>query len=837
MGSCISNRDAGTIAALWLTACLAVPANCQVSVLTWHNDNARTGQNLHETVLAPANVNPATFGMLFTITVDGLVDAQPLYVPAVNIPGFGPRNVLYVVTENDSAYAFDADNGTQYWYHSLLATGDAGPSDDLGCSQVTPTIGATATPAIDPSKGPHGALYTVAMTKDASSNYHHRLHALDLSTGAELFGGPTEIVATYPGTGDGSSKGTVTFDPTQYNSRPGLLILNGVVYTAWGSHCDGGPYGGWVIGYNETTLARVSVLDLTPNGSEGGIWMAGAGPAADADGNIYLLTGNGTFDTTLSKGFPSSNDYGNAFVKISTSGGNLTVVDYFAMDNTVSESGSDTDFGSGGMLLLPPLTGKSGSSVSLAVGAGKDGNVYVVNQANMGKFSSSADNIYQQMTGATPGGVWSSPAWFNGTLYYGDVDDYINAFSFTNGTFDTLASSQSPTGFEYPGATPSISANGTADAIVWAAENTSPAVLHAYNAGNLATELYNSNQAANGRDQFGSGNKFIVPTIANGKVYVGTSTGVGVFGLLASVAGGQATPGSGSGSTQSLAFTFDDPNGFADLTVVDVLINNSLDGVGACYVALAPTSASSGSLYLVDDAGDGGYASGSPISLPSTSTLQNSQCTISATGSSVSGNGNTLTLTLAVTFAAGFSGNKVFYMSARNSSQSSTWQALGTWEVPGSASLGPSVGGVSPTRSATTGQTYTFTFTDTNGYADLAVVDVLTNNALNGIGACYVAFAHTSATSGYLYLVDNAGDGGYAAGSPIALPSSSTLSNSQCTINGAGSSVSASGNTLTLNLAITFSSSFAGNQVFYLAARNNSSGNSGWQAVGSVTVP
>ncbi len=298
-----------------------------------------------------------------------------------------------------------------------------------------------------------------------------------------------------------------------------------------------------------------------------------------------------------------------------------------------------------------------------------------------------------------------------------------------------------------------------------------------------------------------------------------------------------SSPASGSGLTQTFTFTFNDSSGWQDLSVVNVLVNRYLDGVGACYVAFAPASASSGYLYLVDDAGDGGYANGSPIALPSGGTLQNSQCTISGAGSSVVSNGNTLTLTLAVTFKSTFAGNQVFYMAARSNTQNSGWQAMGTWAVPGPPPTGPAVGAVNPARSSTLSQTYTFTFTDTNGFADLAVVNVLTNNVLDGIGACYVAFAPTSATSGYLYLVDDAGDGGYASGSPIALPSSGTLQNSQCTINATQSSVFATGNLLTLNLAITFNQGFAGNQVFYLAARNNSTGNSGWQAVGSVTVP
>ena len=297
-------------------------------------------------------------------------------------------------------------------------------------------------------------------------------------------------------------------------------------------------------------------------------------------------------------------------------------------------------------------------------------------------------------------------------------------------------------------------------------------------------------------------------------------------------------PGAGNTLTQTPTFTFDDPNGYADLAVANVLINSSLDGIGACYMAFVPSGAASGYLYLVDDAGDGGYASGSPIAIPSASTLRNRQCTINGTGSSVSGSGNTLTLTLAITFNSKFVGNKVTFVAARNNSGgNSGWQAMGTWDVPGTAPAGPAVGGVIPARSAASGGTYSFTFTDTNGFADLAVVNVLTNNFLDGMGACYVAFAPTSATSGSLYLVDDAGDGGYVSGSPITVPSSSTLQNSQCTISGTGSSVSASDNTLILNLAITFSSTFTGNQVFYLAARNNSTGNSGWQAVGSVTVP
>jgi hypothetical protein len=531
----LTSPDARRRLHLCVTVCLAMwgvealPA--QVSVLTWHNDNARSGQNLQETILTPANVNQSTFGRLFTIAVDGKVDAQPLYVPALTIPSKGVHNVLFVVTENDSAYAFDADTGTQLWHMSTLGTNET-PSDDRGCSQVMPTIGITGTPVIDLGMGPHGTMYLIAMTVD-SGTYRHRIHALDITTGAEQFGGPVVISATFPGTGAEGSGGVQTFAASQHKERPGLLISNGVVYTTWGSHCDAGPYTGWVIGYNESTLAQTSVLNLTPNGSDGGIWMAGAGPAADSAGNLYLLMGNGTFDTTLSGGLPDQGDYGNSFVKIQVAqNGTLSVADYFTMSNTTSESNGDVDLGSGGLMLLPPVTDSNQVTRSLAVGAGKDRNVYVVDRAHMmGEFSANGDNIFQQLTSGVGGGVFSSPAWFNGVMYYGASGDVLRSFSFTDGQFvaNPVTSSHS---YPSPGATPAISANGTFNAVLWVAENTSPAVLHAYAPTNLGTELYDSNQAASGRDQFGTGNKFIVPTVANGKVYVGTTSGVGVFGLL-----------------------------------------------------------------------------------------------------------------------------------------------------------------------------------------------------------------------------------------------------------------------------------------------------------------
>ena len=297
---------------------LAGPSLAFKGVLTWHNDNMRTGRNTSETALTIKNVNSTTFGKLFVIPTDGLVDAEPLYVPSVSIPGNGTHNVLFVASEHGTVYGFDADNGATLWHVTTLGSGET-TSDSRGCGQVTPEIGVTSTPVIDPHGGTHGTIYVVAMSKDSSKNYHQRLHALDITTGAEQFGGPVEIAAQYPGTGDNSQGGFVIFDPKQYKDRAGLLLVNHIIYTTWASHCDIRPYTGWIISYNETTLAQQSVLNVTPNGNEGAIWAAGSGPAADTNGNIYFDDANGTFDTTLDgNGFPADGDYGNAIVKLST---------------------------------------------------------------------------------------------------------------------------------------------------------------------------------------------------------------------------------------------------------------------------------------------------------------------------------------------------------------------------------------------------------------------------------------------------------------------------------------------------------------------------------------
>ena len=551
-------------AVLFFSAPLAIG---QVAVLTYHNDNSRTGQNLQESILTPSNVSSSNFGLLGSLSVQGLVDGQPLYVPNVNISG-SLHNVVYVVTEHDMVYAFDADTLAQLWSVSVMPSGET-TSDDRGCDAVTPEIGITATPVIDLHAGSHGTMYLVAATKDASGVYHERIHAIDLTNGSESTG-PTEIRAT---------SGSLTFDPAQYLERTSLLLLNGVVYISFASHCDNPPWNGWVMGYDQTSLQQASVFQMTPNGSNGAIWMSGGGLAADSSGNIYFLDGNGTFDTTLNaSGFPINGDFGNSFMKLSTASGTLTAADYFAMSNVVAENAGDLDLGSGGAILLPDLKDSTGKTWQLAVGAGKDLNIYVVDRTSMGKFNASTNNIYQEIpagTGLISGtdGVFSTPAYFNNTIYYAAVGDTLKAFSISNAKLVAPAGSQSAITYGYPGATPSVSASGTGGGIVWAVQNGIPGVLHAYAAGNMASELYNSSQAGT-RDQF-QNSKFNAPMIANGRVFINGTAGVAVFGLLASV----------TAQPPTIALTVSPASGAAPWTVNASTAGSSDPNAGGSIVA------------------------------------------------------------------------------------------------------------------------------------------------------------------------------------------------------------------------------------------------------------
>jgi outer membrane protein assembly factor BamB len=495
-------------------------------VTTYKYDLNRSGLNPAESTLTVANVASATFGLLRTLSVDGKVDAQPLYLSQLSIAG-AAHNVVFAATEHDSVYAFDADTGAPLWHVSLLGAGESTSSN--GCNQISPEIGVTSTPVIDRSAGANGAIYLVAMSIDSKQAYHQRLHALDITTGAELLGGPTEISASYP-----TSGGSNSFSPGQHAERAALLLLNGTIYTSFTSHCDGQPYSGWIIAFAQNSLAISGVLNVAANSNAGpAIWMSGGGPGADAAGNIYLLTANGAFETTMdANGFPSLKDFGNSFLKISSASAGLNVQDYFAMSNEVTESNADEDLGSGGEMLLPDLTDSSNTVRHLVVGAGKDGNIYLVDRDSMGKFNANSNNNYQTLSNALPGGIWSTPAYFNGTVYYGDVSGTLKAFAISSAKLQATPQSQTATQFTFPGTAPSVSANGTANGIVWAHENTSPGVLHAYDATDLAHELYNSNQAAGNRDHFGAGNKYITPVVADGKVLVGTTNSVAVFGLL-----------------------------------------------------------------------------------------------------------------------------------------------------------------------------------------------------------------------------------------------------------------------------------------------------------------
>ncbi len=522
-GSTTSNSAALTVN--------SIPPPPKEAVLTYHNDNGRTGQDLDETILTPLNVNTSLFGKVGFLPVTGLVFAEPLYVPNLDMLG-EVHNVVYVVTEHDLVYAFDADTLTQLWQVSVLGPNET-PSDDRGCDAVSPEIGITSTPVIDLNAGPHGTIFLVAASMDENGKYYHRLHALDLATGAEQSGSPTTIQATVP-----SMAGPVTFDPASHLQRSALLLANGAIYVAWTSHCDAPTYYGWVMGYSESTLQQVSVFNAAPNGVGDSIWMSAAGPAADASGAIYFVTSNGSFDTTLdANGFPAGGDYGNAFMKVSTHGNTLNVADYFTVYNTLAESMIDLDLGSGGVLLVPDVQDSEGKTWRLAVGSGKDANIYVVNRDSMGKFNPDNNNaIYQEIDNVLSYGSYGMPAYFDNTIYYGGANDLLKAFTISNAKLLPQPTSQSSTTYGYPGTTPSISANGSLNGIVWTVERAAtvdgvhPGILHGYDATNLGKELYNSGQS-NGRDQFVAG-KFITPMIAHGKVYVSTPTGIAVFGLL-----------------------------------------------------------------------------------------------------------------------------------------------------------------------------------------------------------------------------------------------------------------------------------------------------------------
>lgn len=531
-------------------------------VLTYHNNVSRDGTNTHEFALTAASVNKSTFGKLFSCQADGAIYAQPLWVPNLSIAGVS-HNIIIAATQHESLYAFDADAApcVTLWRVSFIDSVHGGtpgetsvPSSGTaalvgsGYGDISPEVGITGTPVIDPTTN---TLYVVSKSVNASQQFFQRLHSIDITTGSERIISPHNIDSSISvtGTGAGSVSGVVVFDPRNESQRPGLVLSNGIVYVAWASHEDHDPYHGWVIGFNASTLAPVAnaVFNSTPNQvgilsySRGGIWMGGGAPAVDSSGNLFLITGNGTFDANT-----GGSNYGDSVLKLSTVGG-LSVADYFTPLDQASLDANDTDFGSGAATVL--VDQPSGPVTHLLIGGGKQGNLFLLNRDNLGKFSSSANNVVQAVN--LGNSIFATPVFWQNNVYVAGVGGSLEQFAFnaSTGKFGGAPFSQSVTSFGFPGATPSLSSSGTTNAIVWALDNAlyctpqslgcGATVLHAYDATNLATELWNSSQAASNRDLAGHAVKFTVPTVANGKVYVGTrgndSTVLGeldVYGLL-----------------------------------------------------------------------------------------------------------------------------------------------------------------------------------------------------------------------------------------------------------------------------------------------------------------
>jgi hypothetical protein len=544
---------------LWILAALVVvsalpasapatnPPSTPVAVLTQHNDLSRSGMNLNETFLNVTNVNTNQFGLLFNRNVDDQIYAQPLVMTNVSIPGRGTHNIVIVATVNDSVYAFDADNpqvATPYWTDSfiappnIVAPANTDESAIGACNgyymDFSGNFGIVGTPVIDPVAG---TLYLVARTKENGTSFVQRLHALNLTTGAERPNSPVIITATCRGTGDGSVGGVITFDPERQNQRSGLALVNGKIYISWSSHCDNGPYHGWVIGYDENTLHQTAVFNDTRNGSNGGIWMSGQAPAADTNGNLYLAVGNGTVDTS------GGADRGESFLKLTPGGTNLTVASWFTPFDWQNLENYDLDLGGGGLLLIPGTT--------LACGGGKAGELYLVNRDTMGGLTGSTitnNNIVQSFY-VTGDEIHGGPVWWDGAgISYGylwPASVYLQQYVFnrTTGKFTLPAFAQSPTAAPIgePGGILAVSANGTnaGTAIVWAVHQVGgdanqmvlPGILHAYDARNVGIELWNSEQLSS-RDTVGKFAKFVPPTVANGKVYLATFAGrLNVYGL------------------------------------------------------------------------------------------------------------------------------------------------------------------------------------------------------------------------------------------------------------------------------------------------------------------
>jgi hypothetical protein len=523
------------LAAIVLAVAQTVTAQTTGEITTYRFDNQRDGQNTSETILTRSNVNPSQFEKLFSDSVDGAVYAEPLYVPGVTV-GNAAHNVVYMATENDSVYAFDADMaGPPLWHSSFIdpvngvttvaSSQVAAKSTTPGCLDIFPQYGITGTPVIDLDTG---TLYVVANTLEGGVNTY-RLHALDIANGSEKFGGPVEIDVSVPGSGDDNDgKGHVLFDPTQEIQRAGLLLVNGVVYVAFGSHCDLAPWHGWLIGYSASSLSRLYVYNATANASAGGIWQSGCGPSSDESGDIYVGTGNGTFDANT-----GGVDFGDSMLRFGIRSSLFSLIDYFTPFNEASLQSVDHDLGSAGMVILPD---QQSGSTHLLINAGKEGRIYLVDRDSMGNFDPNTDHVVQEVVSQLKLN-WSTPAFWNGHVYFIASMDVPKAFSLVNGKLSSNPISRGSHTFPRLGGQPVVSANGTSDGILWTLEHqgstitTGAGVLHAYDALDLTKELYNSDQYGT-QDVPGLSVKFTVPTIINGKVYIGTQQELDVYGSV-----------------------------------------------------------------------------------------------------------------------------------------------------------------------------------------------------------------------------------------------------------------------------------------------------------------
>jgi LysM repeat protein len=658
--------------------------NAQVSVTTWRNDIGRTGQNLNETILTPSNVNPSQFGKLFSQAVDGYVYAQPLYLPNVTISGKS-HNVVYVATENDSVYAFDADsnggsNASPLWFASMLTTahgaaaGATPPSSNVIGTDIIPELGITGTPVIDPVSG---TLYVVSFTEEGSS-FFLRLHALDVTSGAEKYGGPVVITATVPGTGNGSTGGMLTLDPEWSNQRAGLLLLNGIVYIAFASHGDNGPWHGWLLGYNETTLQQTGAFCTSPNGVGGGIWMGGAGLAADVIdpvnhpyGRIFLATGNG--DYTATTPYAAGMDYGDSILNFDLTNGVPTIQDEFTPMIQAQLDEWDEDQASGGLIIIPTQT--TGSYPYLLEQAGKSGEIYLLNRQNLGGYNPSGDQVVQEIPyGVGNVGTWNTTAYFNGTLYMWGSHDTMKTFSLTNGQLTGPLQTSSET-YTYPGANPVISANGTSNALIWALEtdgymNSLPAVLTARSATNISNTLYSSSTNS-ARDNPGLAVKFTVPTVVNGKVYVGAQSQLSVYGLLNGqqlAADPVLSPGAETFSG-SLAVSMADATSGA--TIYFTLDGSTPTVASAVYTTPITITATttiqaiaSAPGYLQSGVTSGTYVNSSQVSMPT-----------------FSPGGSTSTQSISVTISDSTAGATIYYTTDGSTPTASSTQYTGTVTV------------------------------------------------------------------------------------------------------------------------------------------------------------